>query len=99
MAYNFTVRTIEKIGWQFYLVNPRDHMYEKVEDFPTPSYTNQVIKFVWIRNIIVPTKLVTLLCQNGWKNPSILTIDGATSKNPNSFDKEPNLFYILSNKD
>ena len=43
MAYNFTVRTIEKIGWQFYLVNPHDHMYEKVEDFPTPSYTNQVI--------------------------------------------------------
>ena len=46
MAYNLTIRTIEKVGWQFYLVNPRDHMYEKVEDFPTPSYTNQVRYFV-----------------------------------------------------
>ena len=43
MAYDFTIKTIEKIGWQFYLVNPNNHMYEKVEDLPNPSYTNQVI--------------------------------------------------------
>ena len=43
MAYDFTMKTIEKIGWQFYLVNPYDHMYEKVEDLPNPTYTNQVI--------------------------------------------------------
>ena len=47
MAYNLTIRTIEKVGWQFYLLNPRDHMYEKVEDFPTPSYTNQVRYFIF----------------------------------------------------
>ena len=43
MAYDIAMKTIEKISWQFYLVNPYDHMYEKVEDLPKPSYTNQVI--------------------------------------------------------
>ena len=33
---------MKKVGWQFYLVNPHEHMYENVEDFPTPSYINQV---------------------------------------------------------
>ena len=45
MEYNFILRTIEKIGWQFYLVNPKDHMFEKVDDLPNPSYTNQVMNF------------------------------------------------------
>ena len=32
---------VKKIGWQFYLVNPYEHMYENVED--VPSYINEVM--------------------------------------------------------
>lgn len=40
---------IEKIGWQFYLVNPYKHMYEDVNDLPTASYTTQVIMQMILR--------------------------------------------------
>ena len=33
---------IKKVGWQFYLVDPREHMFEKIDDLPTPPYTSQV---------------------------------------------------------
>ena len=37
-----TLEVVKKLGWQFYLVNPREHMYKKVEDLPTSSYISQV---------------------------------------------------------
>ena len=42
MALNTTVAILKKVGWQFYVVNPHEHMFEKVEDLPKPSYVNQV---------------------------------------------------------
>ena len=41
---------IKKIGWQFYLVNPVDHMYENVEE--VPHYINEV-SLVKIRILIL----------------------------------------------
>ena len=43
MEKNMSISLIKKLGWQLYLVNPREHMYEKIEDLPNPTYVSQVI--------------------------------------------------------
>ena len=42
MDGNTTVNIIKKLGWQVYLTNPYEHMYERLEDMPKANYLNQV---------------------------------------------------------
>ena len=42
MENNLTMNIIKKLGWQFYLVNPYEHMYENVDDLPPGFYVNEV---------------------------------------------------------
>ena len=36
------VEAIKKIGYLFYLVDPKESMFEKTTDLPKPNYINQV---------------------------------------------------------
>ena len=36
------MNVVKKLGWQLYLTNPYEHMYEKLEDMPKANYLNQV---------------------------------------------------------
>ena len=56
MALNATVDVLKKVGWQFYVVNPYEHMFEKPEDLPKPSYVNQVCSVHLKENFIMPFK-------------------------------------------
>ena len=57
MENNMSISLIKKLGWQLYLVNPREHMYEKMEDLPNPTYVSQVfVRFV--RAIIINSGLM-----------------------------------------
>lgn len=38
-----TINFVKKLGWQLYLINPYEHMYENMEDLPKANYLNQVI--------------------------------------------------------
>ena len=42
MDGNVTMNVVKKLGWQLYLTNPYEHMYEKLEDMPKANYLNQV---------------------------------------------------------
>ena len=42
MDRNVTMNVVKKLGWQLYLTNPYEHMYEKLEDMPKANYLNQV---------------------------------------------------------
>ena len=42
MDGNVTMNLVKKLGWQVYLTNPYEHMYEKLEDMPKANYLNQV---------------------------------------------------------
>ena len=42
MDGNTTVNIVKKLGWQLYITNPYEHMYEKLEDMPKANYLNQV---------------------------------------------------------
>jgi len=50
------METLKKIGYLFYLVNPKETMFEKLEELPKPSYINQAIPYflgmVLIENVI-----------------------------------------------
>ena len=39
---NTTINFVKKLGWQLYLINPYEHMYENMEDLPKSNYLNQV---------------------------------------------------------
>jgi len=41
MDGNVTMNVVKKLGWQLYLTNPYEHMYEKLEDMPKANYLNQ----------------------------------------------------------
>ena len=42
MDGNATMNIVKKLGWQLYITNPYEHMYEKLEDMPKANYLNQV---------------------------------------------------------
>ena len=42
MDGNVTMNIVKKLGWQLYITNPYEHMYEKLEDMPKANYLNQV---------------------------------------------------------
>ena len=42
MDGNMTTNIVKKLGWQVYLINPYEHMYESLEDMPKANYLNQV---------------------------------------------------------
>ena len=51
MDGNTTVNIIKKLGWQVYLTNPYEHMYERLEDMPKANYLNQVRDITRLNNI------------------------------------------------
>ena len=51
MDGNTTVNIIKKLGWQVYLTNPYEHMYERLEDMPKANYLNQVRDITRINTI------------------------------------------------
>lgn len=42
MDGNVTMNVVKKLGWQLYITNPYEHMYEKLDDMPKANYLNQV---------------------------------------------------------
>ena len=42
MDGNVTMNVVKKLGWQLYITNPYEHMYERLEDMPKANYLNQV---------------------------------------------------------
>ena len=59
MDRNVTMNVVKKLGWQLYLTNPYEHMYEKLEDMPKANYLNQV-KFIFYE-ITYPQKIIICL--------------------------------------
>ena len=39
---------LRRIGYMFYLVDPKESMFETLSDYPTPGYITQVRKFIFI---------------------------------------------------
>ena len=58
MDGNVTMNVVKKLGWQFYLTNPYEHMYEKLEDMPKANYLNQVRSIFY--EITYPQKIIIL---------------------------------------
>ena len=64
MDGNVTMNLVKKLGWQVYLTNPYEHMYEKLEDMPKANYLNQVQishRLVLQINKLNPNPLLTSL--------------------------------------
>ena len=40
-----TMNIVKKLGWQLYLINPYEHMFENMEDLPKANYLNQVFRY------------------------------------------------------
>ena len=60
MDGNTTVNIIKKLGWQVYLTNPYEHMYERLEDMPKANYLNQVRDITRLNNITNYISIVIL---------------------------------------
>ena len=48
-AHSFPASSIlKRIGYMFYLVDPKESMFETLSDYPAPGYITQVRKFTFI---------------------------------------------------
>ena len=65
MDGNITVNIIKKLGWQVYLTNPYEHMYERLEDMPKANYLNQVRDIARLNEI---TNCVIIFYLSSYKN-------------------------------